>query len=186
MFRILQRDPEWQCSRNGEHRRDTQNGAFAGTYDGTAGTTPATSGYYMSSELASWGGYMTWYAFSFIEELHYLLAAGVLSDLDGDGVVGAGDLAMFMIANNATGVTLTGMPYSMLISVVGVITNDSDHDVDVSGGATTLGAGGKLTFDVIRDCAVPVDVTIDYNLTFKRCLTDNCTGDGYHVTPTWD
>ena len=92
--------------------------------------------------------------------------------------------------SNPTNTTQTGMPYSVIVTAgadgMPVITNDSDHDVDVSGGATTLGAGGKLTFDVISDCAAPVDVTIDFDATFTKCTTDNCTGDGYHVTPTWD
>ena len=43
-----------------------------------------------------------------------------------------------------------------------------------------------MTFDVISDCAVPVDVTIQFDATFTRCTTDNCVGDDYHVTPTWD
>ena len=91
--------------------------------------------------------------------------------------------------SNPTNTTQTGMPYSVIVTAgadgMPVITNDSDHDVDVSGGATTLGAGGKLTFNVISDCAAPVDVTIDFDATFTRCTTDNCAGDNYHVTPTW-
>ena len=31
------------------------------------------------------------------------------------------------------------------------------------------------------DCAIPADVTIDFNATFERCTTDYCTGDSYHV-----
>ena len=170
------------------------NNAIAGTYDGTAGTTPATSGYYMSADLASWGGYMTWYAFSFSGESQYLgamAAAGAItiSDADQDGAITSVDIAVY-IMSNPTNTTQTGMPYSIIVSQgadgMPVITNDSDHDVDISGGATTLGSGGKLTFDFISDCAVPVDVTIDFNTTFTKCSTDNCAGDSYHVTPTWD
>ena len=127
-----------------------------------------------------------------------------LSHVDADGAITSVDIAVY-IMSNPTNTTQTGMPYSVIVSAGTdgpVITNDSDHDVDVTGGATTLGAGGKLTFDVISDCAVPVDATIDfdvirdcaapldviidYNLTFKRCVTDNCEGDGYHITPSWD
>jgi len=171
-----------------------ENGAFAGTYDGTEGTTPATSGYYMSADLASWGGYMTWYAFSFLGESEYLgamAAAGAIeiADADQDGAITSVDIAVY-IMSNPTNTTQTGMPYSVIVSAgtdnMPVITNDSYDDVDVSGGAATLGAGGKLTFNVISDCAVPVDVTIDFNTTFTKCTTDNCAGDGYHVTPTWD
>ena len=147
----------------------------------------------MSADLASWGGYMTWYAFSFLGESEYLGAmaaaqAITIPDADQDGAITSVDIAVY-IMSNPTNTTQTGMPYSVIVSAGTngpVINNDSDHDVDISGGATTLAAGGKLTFDVISDCAVPVDVTIDYNLTFKRCITDNCTGDGYHITPTWD
>jgi len=169
------------------------NNAFAGSYDGTEGTTPATSGYYMSEDLVSWGGYMTWYAFSFLGESEYLgamAAAGAITiaDADQDGAITSADIAVY-IMSNPTNTTQTGMPYSVIVSASTdgpVITNDSDHDVDVTGGATTLGAGGKLTFDVISDCAVPVDATIDFDVTFTRCTTDNCAGDGYHVAPTWD
>ena len=45
---------------------------------------------------------------------------------------------------------------------------------------------GKLTFDVISDCATPVDVTIDFDATFTRCASDNCVDDSYHVSPTWE
>ena len=169
------------------------NGAFAGTYDGTAGTTPATSGYYMSPDLASWGGYMTWYAFSFMGESEYLgamAAAGVVTiqDADQDGAITATDIAFYMISN-PTETTHTGMPYSAIVSVVDgmpVFANDSDHDLSVTADPTTMATGGKMTFNVISDCAAPVDVTIDFDATFTRCTTDNCAGDEYHVSPTWD
>ena len=170
------------------------NGGFAGTFDGTNGTTPATAGYYMSADLASWGGYMTWYAFSFLGESEYLGAMAAacqitITDADADGAITSVDIAVY-IMSNPTNTTQTGMPYSAIVSAgtdgMPVITNDSDHDIDVSGGSTTVAAGGKLTFDVISDCAAPVDVTIDFDATFTKCSTDNCTGDGYHVTPTWD
>ena len=46
--------------------------------------------------------------------------------------------------------------------------------------------GGKLVFKVSSDCATPVDVTIQFDATFTRCTTDNCVGDNYHVSPSWD
>ena len=158
------------------------NSAFAGTYDGTAGTTPASSGYYMSTDLASWGGYMTWYAFCLMGELSYLTATSALSDVDGDGDADMTDLVMTMVGNQSGTTHGTAMPYSMLVSAVGAITNDSEHDVDIA----NLAAGGKMTLNTISDCAVPVDVTIDFDATFTRCTTDNCVGDSYHVTPIWD
>ena len=93
----------------------------------------------------------------------------------------------YMTMNNAAGSTYSTspFPYSALVSAVGVPTNDSATDFDPTS-STTMAAGGKLTFNVISDCAVPVDATIDFDATFTRCTTDNCAGDSYHVVPTWD
>ena len=65
----------------------------------------------------------------------------------------------------------------------GLLKNDSAHDlVD-----TDLNAGGRMKYNVMpHDCAIPADVTIDFNATLERCTTDNCTGDSYHVEPSWD
>ena len=115
-------------------------------------------------------------------ELFYLTATSALSDVDGDGDSDMTDLVMTMVGNQSGTTHGTAMPYSMLVSAVGAITNDSDHDVDIA----NLAAGGKMTLNTISDCAVPVDVTIDFDATFTRCTTDNCIGDSYHVTPTWD
>ena len=146
----------------------------------------------MSPDLASWGGYMTWYAFSFMGESEYLgamAAAGVVTiqDADQDGAITATDIAFYMISN-PTETTHTGMPYSAIVSVVDgmpVFANDSAGDINVTADPATLGPGGKMTFNVIPDCAAPIDVTIDFDATFTRCTTDNCAGDNYHVTPTW-
>ena len=44
-----------------------------------------------------------------------------------------------------------------------------------------------MKYSIIHnDCAVPANVTIDFDATFTRCATDNCVGDGYHVEPDWD
>ena len=70
------------------------------------------------------------------------------------------------------------MPYSAIVFAgsdgLPVFANDSDHDVDVSGGATTLVAGGKLTFNFTSDCGAPINETVDFDATFTRCTTDNC------------
>jgi hypothetical protein len=97
----------------------------------------------------------------------------------------------YMTLNNATGSTYNTdpsakIPYSLLVSATGVPTNDSILGTDGDFNPESPGAGGKLTFNVISDCAAPVDVTIDFDATFTKCSTDNCAGDGYHVTPTWD
>jgi hypothetical protein len=162
-----------------------ENGAFAGTYDGSEGTLPAASGYYMSTDLVSWGGYATFYYLLIAGEAEYLATMQMITD-DGDGNY-LPEAIYYMTINNATGATYgdSPFPYSALVSAVGVPTNDSATDFDPTS-STTMAAGGKLTFNVISDCAVPVDVTIDFNTTFTKCTTDNCVGDGYHVTPTWD
>ena len=118
-------------------------------------------------------------------EAEYLTLTGAISDTDGDDSV-IGEAITHMKINNATGSTYSTspIPYSVLVSSVGVPTNDSTHDFDPTN-ATTMGAGGKLTFNVTSDCAAPVDVTIQFDATFTRCTTDNCAGDNYHVTPTW-
>ena len=38
------------------------------------------------------------------------------------------------------------------------------------------------------DCAIPADVTIDFNATLERCTSDNCAAEdpAYHVAPSWD
>ena len=162
-----------------------ENGAFAGTYDGSEGTLPAASGYHMSTDLVSWGGYATFYYLLIAGEAEYLATMQMITD-DGDGNY-LPEAIYYMKINNATGATYgdSPFPYSALVSAAGVPTNDSATDFDPTS-STTMAAGGKLTFGVISDCAVPVDVTIDFNTTFTKCTTDNCAGDGYHVTPTWD
>jgi len=161
-------------------------GIFTGPLTDPATETVATEGYLYSVaaglDLTSWGGYMTWYALCFLGELKYLTETGTLSDADGDGDVDATDLVVTMAGNQSGATHGTAMPYSTLVSTALAITNDSDHDVDIA----NLAAGGKMTFNTISDCAVPVDVTIQFDATFTRCTTDNCEGDSYHVTPSWD
>ena len=161
-----------------------ENGAFAGSFTGAAGTTPATSGYYMSADLASWGGYATFYYLVISGEAEYLTLTEAISDSDSDGSVMVEAITYMAMNNGGSTYGTSPIPYSVLVSSVGLPTNDSTHDFDPTS-ATTMGAGGKLTFNVTSDCAAPVDVTIDFDATFTRCTTDNCAGDNYHVTPTW-
>ena len=139
----------------------------------------------MSTDLVSWGGYATFYYLLITGEAEYLATMQMITD-DGDGNY-LPEAIYYMTINNATGATYgdSPFPYSALVSAVGVPTNDSATDFDPTS-STTMAAGGKLTFNVISDCAVPVDVTIDFNTTFTKCTTDNCAGDGYHVSTTWD
>ena len=169
-----------------------EDGALLAPYDGTPGTTPVLSGYYKSPMFAFWGGYMTYYAFVYNAESG-LLKSGMISgvDADTDGTITDQEVALYMVTNPNN--TCSGDPdikYSDIITGVDtstdpptpLFTNDSSSDFSPS----NKSLGGKMTFDVIRDCAVPVDVTIDFDATFTRCTTDNCAGDNYHVSPTWD
>ena len=166
-----------------------EDGAFVAAYDGSPGTLPATEGYYKSPMFAYWGGYMTYYAFVYNAESG-LLKSGMVSgvDSDSDGTITDTEVVTYMVSNPTN--TLSSDPtikYSDLVtldSTTGApkFTDDSASDYSPTNGS----AGGKMTFDVISDCAVPVDVTIQFDATFARCTTDNCVGDDYHVSPTWD
>ena len=141
------------------------NNAFAGSYDGTEGTSPASSGYYMDpTTLSAWGNYMTYNA------LNFLGCVTTVSAANG----GDSDAATATCAQDAN-----YQPF---------LVDDSSGDFSLAclADADPSDCSGKLTFDVIRDCAVPVDVTIDFDATFTRCTSDNCVDDGYHVAPTWE
>jgi len=155
---------------------------FIGSYDpeSTTHNTPGVGpAYVYNPALFSWGNYMTYKAWIFQIEM----AVRELS---------ATDLVGYMLTALATDVASTtqyfGMPYANLVSMgtdgaTPTITNDSDHDLDI----TDLNSGGRMKYSIIHtDCAVPANVTIDFNATFTRCATDNCVGDGYHVEPDWD
>jgi hypothetical protein len=174
------------------------DGAFAGTWDAALHpeSAQASSGFFRDStnvDLASWSYYLTWYAFSFGAEVDHitgLIMDGTLdpSSVELDGVAGltGTDFAMYMggaAQLDPTKTTVTGLLYAELFDPsTGGLENDSGHAFS----PTDAASGGKMNFNVDRDCAVPVDVTIDFDATFTKCTTDNCTGDGYHVTPAWD
>ena len=172
---------------------NTAGGFFTSPADPGAGAL-ASSAYIYNEALASWGSYLTWYAYNVIAETS-VKAADVknpLTDLDGDGSLTAVDMIIYMHADNLAGggsVSAFGIPYALLVDssnpAAPAAVNDSATDFNPTS-PTTMAAGGKLTFDVISDCAAPVDVTIDFDATFTKCTTDNCTGDNYHVPITWD
>ena len=61
--------------------------------------------------------------------------------------------------------------------------DDSATDYNVT---DALLGSGKMKFNVISDCAAPVDVTIQFDATFTKCTSDYCASDSYHITPSWD
>lgn len=155
---------------------DATTGAFAPT------GTPAAEGYVMSAALAPWSGYLTWYAFN-INAQTSLQAADVknpLGDLDGDGALTPTDMIIFMHADNLAGgggATALGMPFALLVKstdadgvplAAPVPVDDSAGDLDASGGAATMAAGGKLTYVIQQGTCFNVDETIDFNAKFQR------------------
>jgi len=151
---------------------DATTGAF-----GTTGT-PAAEGYIMQAALApSWGGYLTWYAFNIIAETSAKVAdvKNPLTDLDGDNNITAADMIAYMHMDNlAVGgqKTALGMPYTVLVNSTNplqpVPNNDSDHDMDISGGAATIAAGGKMTYVFSTGTCFPHNETITFNADFER------------------
>ena len=162
-------------------------------YATSAGATSAGAGpaYVYNPKLAAWGNYMTYNAWIFQIEMAYLGGVGTITDANANGTM-ADDLVGYMITALASDAASTtqyfGMPYANLVSMgtdgqTPTLTNDSDHDLV----STDLNAGGRMKYSITHgDCAIPADVTIDFNATFTKCTTDNCTGDSYHVEPSWD
>ena len=161
---------------------DATTGAF-----GTTGT-PAAEGYIMQTALATWGGYLTWYAFNIIAETSAKVAdvKNPLTDIAGpagtpDGTIDAVDMIAYMHMDNlAVGgqSTALGMPYALLVDSSTdlngdgvpdpVPNNDSDHDMDISGGAATIAAGGKMTYVFSTGTCFPHNETITFIADFER------------------
>ena len=178
---------------------DGYGDTFIGSYDPTSTThnTPGTGPAYLyDPALAYWGNYMTWNAWCFLAEMEYRLATQEISDADNDGTAG-NELVGYMIEKmmaDATGGTDLAKTHGFNISYATLITTDwtsegtyptDDSMNDYSDG----GGNGRLKYTITgNDCAVPADVTIDFNATFTRCTTDNCAAEDppYHVVPSWD
>ena len=149
---------------------DATTGAFAAT------GTSAAEGYVQSPLLALWGGYYTAYALVVNGELLYLAgaaAAGLITvaDADADGAITSADFIAYMALNPTTTTQALGLPYSLLVKVTTtgiVVTNDSDHDLDLSGGAATAALGGKLTFHFPTGTCFPHNETITFEAVFER------------------
>jgi len=150
---------------------DATTGAF-----GTTGT-PSAEGYIMQAALAPWGGYLTWYAFNINAETAAKVAdvKNPLTDLDGDGNITPADMIAYMHMDNLANAgqkTALGMPYSVLVDssdpTAPAPRNDSDHDMDISGGAATIAAGGKMTYVFSTGTCFPHNETITFTANFER------------------
>ena len=145
--------------------------------DPTGGESAAEGYIGGQAALVYWGGYLTYYAFSYGGEVAYLTAlimAGALTLPDVDGVPGptAGDFAIYMYSN-PTSTTQTGIPYSSIVTPnadgTPNFTNDSDHDIDVD--SPTTGShltGGKLTMHFPTGVCFPHNETITFSSKFER------------------
>ena len=150
---------------------DPTTGAFALSTD-----PGAAEAYIMSATLASWGGYLTAYALVVQGELQYLAAVAAtgaitVTDVDADGAITSADLAYYMATNPTSTTQALGLPYSLLVSAATgavVFTNDSGHDLDLSGGAATAALGGKLTFHFPTGVCFPHNETITFSSKFER------------------
>ena len=149
---------------------DATTGAFAATGD------RAAEGYVQSPLLAAWSGYFTAYALVVQGELAYLgavAATGAITvvDVDQDGAITSADLAYYMATHPTSTTQVLGLPYAALVSAATgavVFTNDSDHDLDLSGGAATAALGGKLTFHFPTGTCFPHNETITFEAVFER------------------
>ena len=149
---------------------DATTGAFAAT------GTSAAEGYVQSPLLAAWSGYFTAYALVVQGELAYLgaMAAGqaiTVVDVDQDGAITSADLAYYMATHPTSTTQVLGLPYAALVSAATgavVFTNDSDHDLDLSGGAATAALGGKLTYHFPTGTCFPHNETITFKSVFER------------------
>ena len=149
----------------------------AGGWDPTATTDPTSEAYIMSPALASWGGFLTWYAFNITAETTVKAqdVKNPLTDLDGDGAITPVDMVVYMHADNLAGgggVTAFGMPYALLVNSTNpaapAAVDDSAADFALAGLAT--GAGGKMKYVITKGVCMPVNETIQFNSSWTEAV----------------
>jgi hypothetical protein len=147
---------------------NTAGGFFTSPADPGAGAL-ASSAYIGATSLASWGGYLTWYAYNIIAETSQKVAdvKNPLTDLDGDGTITPVDMVIYMHADNLAGgggESAFGIPYTMLVDssnpAAPAAVNDSATDFTIAGILT--GSGGKMKFTILNGLCMPVDETIEF------------------------
>jgi hypothetical protein len=149
---------------------NTAGGFFTTAEDPDAGDL-ASSAYIYHIALASWGGYLTWYAFNVIAETS-LKAADTLTDLDGDGIITPADMVVYMHMDNlaaAGSISHFGIPYALLVDssnpAAPAPVNDSATDFTLQGLATA--SGGKMKYTIESGLCMPVDETINIAFEFS-------------------
>jgi hypothetical protein len=122
------------------------------------------SGYIMDYKFGAWGSYLTLYALVVQAEIEYLFTAQIVTaDLNGDDAIDEKDAITYIFQNRDTGMSQFDVPYSLLISAAGDLTNDSGRDFDPA----VIQAGGKLTY-VINPVCVPVNEIIYFETTWSK------------------
>jgi hypothetical protein len=148
---------------------NTAGGYFTTPDDPGAGADLASSAYIGATSLASWGGYLTWYAYNVIAETSQKVAdvKNPLTDLDGDGGITPVDMIIYMHYDNLAGgggESAFGIPYFMLVDssnpAAPAAVNDSATDFALAGLATA--SGGKMKFTILNGLCMPADETIDF------------------------
>jgi len=147
---------------------NTVGGFFTSPADPGAGDL-ASSAYIGATSLASWGGYLTWYAYNVIAETSQKVAdvKNPLTDLDGDGSITPVDMVIYMHYDNLAGgggESAFGIPYFMLVDssnpAAPAAVNDSATDFALAG--LTTASGGKMKFTILNGLCMPADETIDF------------------------
>tara|TARA_B100000287_G_scaffold28790_2_gene27110 strand:- start:13143 stop:14429 length:1287 start_codon:yes stop_codon:yes gene_type:complete len=151
------------------------DGNIAASDPNPAVLNPAYTGGYLKNPAipAFWGSQFTFYFYNISVQTAAQAqdAKNPLTDLDGDGTIGAGDMIVFMHYDNLAGgggKTAFGVPFSVLVDSSNpqqpVPVNDSDR---VFSGANA-GAGGKMYFKVREAVCVPTNELIDIDSYWER------------------
>ncbi len=122
------------------------------------------SGYIMGTGFKAWGSYLTLYALVVSAEIEYLFAEQIVTtDLNSDGTVDEKDAVTHIFQNRETDESQLGVPYSRLISAMGVLTDDHGWNFTPA----DMQAGGKLTY-VINPVCIPVNEIIHFQTTWNK------------------
>tara|TARA_Y100000739_G_scaffold200150_1_gene184169 strand:- start:439 stop:1722 length:1284 start_codon:yes stop_codon:yes gene_type:complete len=151
------------------------NGNIASADPDPTVLNPEFSGGYIINPAipAFWGNQFTFYFYNInvAATSQVTDTKNPLTDLDGDGTIGAGDMIVFMHYDNlagGNGATAFGVPYTVLVDSSNpqqpVPVNDSNR---IFSGANAA-AGGKMYFKVRDAVCVPTNEIIDIDSYWER------------------
>jgi hypothetical protein len=151
------------------------NGNIASSDPNPAVLNPAyTGGYLVNPAIpAAWGNQFTFYFYNInvAATAQATDAKNPLTDLDGDGAVGAGDMIVFMHYDNLAGgggKTAFGVPYSVLVDSSNPQQPVPRNDSGTVFSGAAAGAGGKMYFKVREAVCVPTNEIIDIKSHWER------------------